>query len=68
MPITIALFISNYYTGGERDNIYIAIGIAVVFFGLYLQAYFNQPLLAAQLPIFAFWLVMAIAMLSVGVW
>lgn len=68
LPIAIGLFVSNYYTGGERDNIYIAIATVVVFFGLYLQAYFNQQLLASQLPITAFWLVMCIAMMSVGVW
>jgi len=68
LPIAIGLFVSNYYTGGERDNIYIAIATAVVFFGLYLQAYFNAHLLASQLPITAFWVVVCVAMLSVGVW
>jgi len=68
LPVSIGLFISNYYTDGERDNIYIAIATVVVFFGLYLQAYFNQQLLASQLPIFSFWVVMCLAMTSVGIW
>ncbi len=68
LPIAIGLFVSNYYTGGERDNIYIAMATIVVFFGLYLQAYFNQQLLASQLPITAFWIVICVAMMSVGVW
>ncbi len=68
MPVAIGLFISNYYTGGERDNIYIAMATVVVFFGLYLQAYFNQQLLASQIPITAFWIVICLAMMSVGVW
>lgn len=68
LPIAIGLIISNYYTGGERDNIYIAMATVVVFFGLYLQAYFNQQLLASQIPIAAFWLVICVAMMSVGVW
>ena len=59
---------SNYYTGGERDNIYIAIATAIVFFGLYLQAYFKQQLLASQLPIASIWVVICLAMMSVGVW
>lgn len=68
LPIAIGLFVSNYYTGGERDNIYIAVATVVVFFGLYLQAFFNQQLLASQIPIAAFWVVMCLAMMSVGVW
>jgi signal transduction histidine kinase/ActR/RegA family two-component response regulator len=68
LPVAIGLIVSNYYTGGERDNIYIAIATVVVFFGLYLQAYFNQQLLASQIPIAAYWLVMVMAMTSVGVW
>jgi len=67
LPIAVGLFISNYYTGGERDNIYIAIATLIVFFGLYLQAYFNQQLLASQIPIFSFWAVMCLAMSTVGV-
>ncbi len=68
LPVAIGLIVSNFYTGGERDNIYIAVATVVVFFGLYLQAYFNQQLLASQIPLFAFWVVMCLAMLSVGVW
>jgi signal transduction histidine kinase len=68
LPVVIGLIISNYYTGGERDNIYIGIATVVVFFGLYLQAYFNQQLLASQIPIAAFWVVVCQAMMSVGMW
>ena len=68
IPIAIGLIISNYYTGGERDNIYITFAVVVMIFSLYVQSYFDQPLLASQVPIFAFWLVMFVAMLSVGVW
>lgn len=67
LPVAVGLFISNYYTGGERDNIYIAIATLIVIFGLYLQAYFNQQLLASQIPIFSFWMVMCLAMMTVGV-
>lgn len=67
LPIAAGLFISNYYTGGERDNIYIAAATLVVFMSLYLQAYFNQQLLASQVPIFSFWMVMCLAMSTVGV-
>jgi signal transduction histidine kinase len=68
LPVVIGLIVSNYYTGGERDNIYIAIATVVVFFALYLQAYFNQQLLASQMPLTAYWIVMCLAMMSVGVW
>lgn len=68
VPVAIGLFISNYYTGGERDNIYIAIATVIVFLSLYIQAYGNRQLLASQLPIFAFWVVMVLALMSVGVW
>ncbi len=67
LPVAIGLFISNYYTGGELDNLYIAVATLIVIFGLYLQAYFNQQLLASQIPIFSFWTVMCLAMLTVGV-
>lgn len=67
MPVAIGLYISNYYTGGERDNVFILAATIVVFFSLYVQAYLNQQLLASQIPIFAFWLVMCVAMLTVGV-
>lgn len=67
LPIAIGLIISNLYTGGERDNIAIASGTVVVFFSLYIQAYFKAPKVAAQLPILGFWLVMCFAMLTVGV-
>lgn len=49
-------------------TIYIAIATLVVFFSLYLQAYINQQLLASQIPLFAYWVVMILAMMSVGVW
>jgi signal transduction histidine kinase/CheY-like chemotaxis protein len=68
LPIAIGLIVSNLYTDGERDNIYIAIATLVVFFSLYLQAYFNQQLLASQIPLFSYWVVMILAMMSVGVW
>ena len=68
LPVAIGLIISNYYTGGERDNVYIAIATVVVFLGLYLQAYFNQQLLASQIPLAAYWVVTCLAMTSVGVW
>lgn len=68
LPVTIGLIVSNYYTDGERDNIFIAIATVVVFFSLYLQAYFNQQFLASQMPITACWLVVVMAMTSVGVW
>ena len=67
LPVAIGLMISNVYTGGERDNIAIAAATVIVFLSLYIQAYFKATLIAAQLPIFAFWMVMAFAMLSVGV-
>lgn len=35
LPVAIGLIVSNYYTGGERDNIFIAIATVVVFFGPY---------------------------------
>lgn len=68
VPLTIGLIISNYYTGGERDNLYIAIATAIVFLSLYVQAYLNQQLLASQIPMFCFWIVICLAMMTVGVW
>lgn len=68
LPVAIGLIVSNYYTGVERDNVYIAIATVVVFLGLYLKAYFNQQLLASQIPLAAYWVVMCLTMTSVGVW
>lgn len=68
IPVCVGLIVSNFYSGGERDNIYIVISLVVVFFSLYIQAYFGRQLLASQLPITVFWLVMCLAMMSVGVW
>ena len=54
LPVAIGLIVSNYYTGGERDNMFIALATVIVFFGLYLQAYFNQQFLASQISIAAY--------------
>lgn len=67
LPVVAVLMISNLYTYGARDNIFIAGAGVIVFFSLYIQAYLNQPLLASQIPIFAFWIVMCLAMMTVGV-
>ncbi|MFT6093686.1 MAG: signal transduction histidine kinase/ActR/RegA family two-component response regulator [Pseudohongiellaceae bacterium] len=67
MPVAIGLIISNLYTGGARDNVYIASATVVVFLSLYIQAYLNGQLLASQIPIFAFWVVACLAMMTVGV-
>ena len=67
LPVAIGLIISNLYTGGVRDNVYIASATVIVFFSLYIQAYLNRQLLASQIPIFAFWVVMCLAMMTVGV-
>ena len=67
LPVAVGLIISNLYTGGERDNIAIAVATVIVFLSLYVQAYLKSAVIAAQLPIFAFWMVMCYAMFSVGV-
>lgn len=67
IPVVILLFVSNYYTGGERDNLYIALGTAMLVISLYIQAYTSQQKLAAQLPIMSFWGVMCVAMMTVGI-
>ena len=67
IPVVLLLFISNYYTGGERDNLYIALGTLMLVISLYIQAYTSQQLIASQLPIMSFWGVMCIAMMTVGV-
>jgi signal transduction histidine kinase/ActR/RegA family two-component response regulator len=67
LPVAMVLIISNFYTGGERDNIAVSAATVIVFLSLYIQAYFKSALVAAQLPIFVYWLVMSYAMLSVGV-
>lgn len=67
LPVAAGLMISNLYTDGARDNIFIAAATVVVFFSLHIQAYLNKPLLASQIPIFSFWIVMCLAMMTVGV-
>jgi signal transduction histidine kinase/ActR/RegA family two-component response regulator len=67
LPVAIGLIVSNLYTGGARDNVYIAAATIIVFLSLYIQAYLNRQLLASQIPIFAFWVVMCLAMMTVGV-
>jgi signal transduction histidine kinase/ActR/RegA family two-component response regulator len=67
LPVAIGLIISNLYTGGARDNVYIASATIIVFLSLYIQAYLNGQLLASQIPIFAFWVVTCLAMMTVGV-
>jgi len=42
LPVAIGLIISNLYTGGVRDNVYIASATVIVFFSLYIQAYLNR--------------------------
>ncbi|MEQ8954674.1 MAG: ATP-binding protein [Gammaproteobacteria bacterium] len=68
IPLAVAMMVANSYMGGERDNVYIAVATGVLVVSLYIQAYFNAQVLASQLPIFAFWVVMCLAMMTVGVW
>lgn len=67
VPVVVLLIVSNLYTGGERDNVYIAGATGVLLISLYVQAYAGMHLLAGNLSIFAFWLVMVLAMTTVGV-
>lgn len=66
VPEALALIVSNYFTGGERDNLYIAAAIVVLIISLYVQAYTGHQQLASNLSIIAFFAVMVIAMLTVG--
>jgi hypothetical protein len=66
VPVALALIVSNYFTGGERDNLYIAAAIVVLILSLYIQAYSGQQQLASNLSIIAFFAVMVMAMLTVG--
>lgn len=67
IPVAVLLIVSNLYTGGERDNIYIAVATGMLIVSLYIQAYAGQRQLAANLAIFSYWLVMVMAMTTVGV-
>lgn len=66
VPVALALIVSNYFTGGERDNLYIAAAIGVLLVSLYIQAYSGHQQLASNLSIIAFYAVMVMAMLTVG--
>jgi hypothetical protein len=59
--------ISNIYTGGARDNPYIALALVIVIFCIYLQAYFNLQQFAANIGVMALWLVVCNAMTASGV-
>jgi hypothetical protein len=52
--VAIGLIVSTLYTGGARDNVYIAVTTIIVFLSLYIQAYLNGQLLASKIPIFTF--------------
>ncbi len=67
VPIIVSLIISNLYTGGERDNVYIASASVVLVLSLYLQAYAGMHQLAGNLSILAYWAVIVMAMTTVGV-
>ncbi len=67
IPVAVLLIVSNLYTGGERDNVYIAVATGMLIVSLYIQAYAGQPQFAANLAIFSYWLVMVMAMTTVGV-
>ena len=67
LPVAGLLILSNLYTGGERDNIYIASATGVLLVSLYVQAYAGKRLLAAYLAILSYWAVMVMAMSTVGV-
>ncbi|MCG8415942.1 MAG: ATP-binding protein [Pseudomonadales bacterium] len=67
IPVAVLLIVSNLYTGGERDNIYIAVATGMLIVSLYIQAYAGQRQFAANLAIFSYWLVMVMAMTTVGI-
>jgi hypothetical protein len=67
VSLVIILVVSNTFTGGERDNIYIIAASVVLLISLYLQACAGQRELASNLAIFAYWAVTAMAMTTAGV-
>ncbi len=64
--VSLAIMLVNGYAGAERDNPYIATGIFGGILALYVQSYSSQQLMAAQIPIVAFWLVICLSLMTVG--
>jgi signal transduction histidine kinase/ActR/RegA family two-component response regulator len=68
-PAGLVIIIANFSTGDTRvisDNMYIAYGLLIVCSGLFVQAHLNSQLLAANIVIFAFWLMPTLIMQSYG--
>ncbi len=67
IPVTSFLMVTNYFLEARSDNKYIAVGMSVVLFALYLQAYHNRRTLAANMIVFVYWLVIFILLFDYGV-
>jgi len=58
---------SNSLSGSTVDNPAIIFGFVIIIAGLYVQAYLNRPLLAANTMTFAFWLIQVLVISHDGV-
>lgn len=61
------LLLLNYLLDSAADNPMIVAGLITINFGLYLQAYFNQRLIAANLTILTYWLVVLSLFFNYGI-
>lgn len=65
-PVGFAVIISNILAGYEGDNLYISLGLIIIFFSIFIQAHHGSRLIAVNLHLFAFWMMPAAVMQSYG--
>ncbi len=68
-PAGLVIMASNFFTSNavtSADNIYIACGLLLVFSALFLQAHMKSKSVAANIAVFAFWMIPTMVMQSYG--
>lgn len=66
-PVGFVVVASNTLAGAQGDNVYILLGLLLIFLSLYVQAYIRSRLVAVNLLLFAFWMMPAAIMQDYGV-
>ena len=67
IPFPFMLMVSNLFYEAKEDNLAISIGVIFVLSSLYIQAYWNNPRLAEQTTIYAYWATVTLLMSQHGI-
>ncbi|MFK7865255.1 MAG: response regulator [Pseudohongiellaceae bacterium] len=65
-PVGCAVIVSNILSGYQRDNVYISLGLIIIFSSIFIQAHWGSRKVVVNLHLFAFWLMPTAIMQNYG--